>query len=279
MTLRTGYVASSSNVFTISGNPAPAVTQDTDHGGLIVWNGTKFDIFPGLAAGSYPVVMTAASTISPNANFTFTVNVSDVIDNGTFRISASSDAGSSISPSGTVNVTGSTSKTFTFSAKAGFVVSAVIVDGVPQSQALIASGSYTFNNVMANHSISVVSRDAASVGLVIEIEEGKGNVEYSTDGGETFKPYSPGAGIPENSSVVFRAVAGDGNTFVKWVVGDDIFTTEEITLTVTGSILTLQVFFEGKGGDGDNTTMIIIIIVVVLLIAAVVAVIFVKKKA
>ena len=75
----------------------------------------------------------------------------------TYYITATADSGSTISPSGTVAVQGGESKTFIFSAKSGYHITSVLVDGVPQPQSVIDSGSYTFHNVNMNHTIEVKS--------------------------------------------------------------------------------------------------------------------------
>jgi hypothetical protein len=75
MSLQTGYAATSSNVFTVSGNPAPTVTKSGN--ASITWNNStkKLDIAAGLGAGSYPVVLTASNGVNPNATITFTLTV------------------------------------------------------------------------------------------------------------------------------------------------------------------------------------------------------------
>ncbi|MCL2295755.1 MAG: InlB B-repeat-containing protein, partial [Methanomassiliicoccaceae archaeon] len=74
-----------------------------------------------------------------------------------YRITATADDGSSIDPSGIVNAAGGSNKTFVFSAKAGYRITAVYVDGVAVSHQELASGAYTFYNIRSNHSINVVS--------------------------------------------------------------------------------------------------------------------------
>jgi outer membrane lipoprotein-sorting protein len=65
-------------------------------------------------------------------------------------ITASADGNGTISPSGSVTVASCASQTFTITPNSGYLVSSVMVDGVDQG----AITSYTFNNVIANHSIS-----------------------------------------------------------------------------------------------------------------------------
>ena len=62
MTLVQGYAATSTSVFTVAGDPVPAVAK-TSGNDAIAWNGStrKLDIAAGLPAGTYPVVLTATS--------------------------------------------------------------------------------------------------------------------------------------------------------------------------------------------------------------------------
>ena len=73
-----------------------------------------------------------------------------------YYITATSDPGSMIDPSGVVIVSKGNDRTFIFSAIAGFTISEVRIDGLhPLTKAEIDLGQYTFFNVMANHTIEV----------------------------------------------------------------------------------------------------------------------------
>ena len=74
-----------------------------------------------------------------------------------YSINASADSGSEITPSGTVKVLYGHDGVFKFSAKPGYKITAVKVNGDPISSAELASGEYTFRNVKSNHTIEVVS--------------------------------------------------------------------------------------------------------------------------
>jgi uncharacterized repeat protein (TIGR02543 family) len=80
----------------------------------------------------------------------------------TYFITASSDTGSMISPTGTVSVTGGTDMAFVFSAKDGYGISAVYVDDVAIPSEELASGKYTFHDVNSNHTIRVESKLGSS---------------------------------------------------------------------------------------------------------------------
>ena len=67
-----------------------------------------------------------------------------------FTIRARAGAGGYISPNGAVGVDSGTNKTFGINAKNCYTIADVLVDGVSQG----AIGTYTFNNVIAPHTIS-----------------------------------------------------------------------------------------------------------------------------
>jgi len=75
MTLTAGYAATSTDVYTLTGNPAPNISVFGDP--KIAWNNStkKLDIAAGLAAGSYPVTLTAFNGTPPDAPLTFTLTV------------------------------------------------------------------------------------------------------------------------------------------------------------------------------------------------------------
>ena len=79
MTLAQDYAATSTGVFTVTGTPAPTVTK-TDGDAKITWNNAtkKLDVAAGLAAGTYPVVLTATSG-TETATLTFTLTVTPAI--------------------------------------------------------------------------------------------------------------------------------------------------------------------------------------------------------
>jgi len=85
--------------------------------------------------------VTSNHTIS--ATFTATTTTSS------YAITASAASGGSISPAGTVTVSGGSSKTFTMKPNYRYRVSKVEVDGVSKG----AISSYTFYNSAANHTI------------------------------------------------------------------------------------------------------------------------------
>jgi len=82
MSLTQGYVATSSEAFTITGVPAPTVTK-TSGDAKITWNNAtkKLDIAAGLMAGTYTVILKAVNRKTPDAMFTFTLTVKENDEN------------------------------------------------------------------------------------------------------------------------------------------------------------------------------------------------------
>ncbi|MDR0523734.1 MAG: InlB B-repeat-containing protein [Candidatus Methanoplasma sp.] len=72
-----------------------------------------------------------------------------------YTITALSDSMTLISPSGSVRVLPGSDAAFSFSARQGYLVSSVEVDGVPLSSEEVSLGSYSFRSVSSNHTISV----------------------------------------------------------------------------------------------------------------------------
>lgn len=118
----------------------------------------------GLGTGTYDETLTVTGTNGGNSaqasvSLTFTVEQPYIPPVVTYYINAGAGENGSISPSGRVAVPAGGSRTFTITADEGYVVADVLVDGVSVGPV----GSYTFSNVRANHTISVIFRDADGV--------------------------------------------------------------------------------------------------------------------
>ena len=110
----------------------------------------------GLTAGTDYVVRVKAICENGNesawsAEIPFTTWAADVI---TYTITASASGPGTITPNGTVTVQEGDNATFTFAANANAVVAQVLVDAAVITTP--ADNSYTFSNVVANHTIEVV---------------------------------------------------------------------------------------------------------------------------
>jgi len=136
-------------------------------GGIAVMGGTNktFTITPN---ANYQVadVLVDGNPVGAVTSYTFSNVTADHTISATFellpyRITASAGANGTITPSGTVYMAEGGSQKFTFTPNAGYGVWRRTVDGVEGS-----SSSYTFNNVQADHTISVTfgPRITASAG-------------------------------------------------------------------------------------------------------------------
>ena len=76
LTLAESYAATSTGVYTFTGDPAPTVTK-TSGDPKITWNSSalKLDVVPGLAVGTYPITLTASNGVLPNATHNLTLTV------------------------------------------------------------------------------------------------------------------------------------------------------------------------------------------------------------
>jgi hypothetical protein len=141
------------------------VTSSAGTGGTISPSGTitlaagtsqTFSIIPqgGYKISSVTVDGTSVGAVSsytfPNISRDHTISAtfSQIVS---YTISASTQQGGIISPSGNVVVPTGGSQTFTLGAQTGYTVQQVVVDGVNRG----VLTAYTFSNVVANHSISV----------------------------------------------------------------------------------------------------------------------------
>ncbi len=82
-------------------------------------------------------------------------------DGATYTITATAGANGKITPSGAVNVPEGDNKTFTFSANSDYEIYQVLIDST-NNPAAVAAGSYTFEDVTANHSIHVTFKTIGS---------------------------------------------------------------------------------------------------------------------
>ncbi|MCL1978729.1 MAG: hypothetical protein FWG60_01025, partial [Methanomassiliicoccaceae archaeon] len=163
-----------------------------------------------------------------------------------YYITATADSGSTISPAGKIAVQPGANMKFAFSAKEGFRIVEVLVDGKPLSQSAIDSGSYTFTKVNMNHSIVVksIAGPRTDITLRIDVMEGSGYAEYSVNGGP-FIRYTGVVALPDHSDIVVRAYADDGYSFDRWETPAKE-RSSEISFSDLGAPLYLELYFKEK---------------------------------
>ena len=143
------------NTYTISASAGTGGTI-TPSGSISVNHGAS-RIFSISANTGYTITDVTVDGVSVGAvssytfsNVTANHTISATFSLKTYTISASAGTGGAISPSGNILVNHGGNQTFTITPGAGYRIATVTVDGVPVG----ATGSHTFTNVMANHSIS-----------------------------------------------------------------------------------------------------------------------------
>jgi hypothetical protein len=132
-----------------NGSISPPTTQTVNFG-----TNTTFTITPNVG---YHVVDVLVDTISQGAitSFTFTNvqanhTISATFSINTYTLAPTAGPNGAISPPTTQTVNAGTNTTFTITPNAGYHVVSVLVDSVSQG----AITSFTFTNVLANHTIS-----------------------------------------------------------------------------------------------------------------------------
>ena len=145
-----------SSVGTTGGTISPVGTINVSHG-----EDRSFTITPDQGFRIVSVIVDGVNVGVPTvypfyhvvANHTIVAN----FERAAYSIVSSSDANSTIVPEGTTWVNAGTSQTYYFAAAGNnYTITQVIVDGANNTQA-VADGYYTFSNVTASHTISVVS--------------------------------------------------------------------------------------------------------------------------
>ena len=195
-----------------------------------------FNFYPN---GGYQIndVLANGSSVGSVASYQFpalganaTVNVSfSQIPAGTFIVSASAGVGGTISPNGTSNYSAGASATYTITADNCYTIKDVLVDGVSVG----AVGTYTFNNIQANGTITAsfqittynVTVTASAGGSVTcgtyTVPAGQTVVVPVNCGDQPVFTFYPDNGYQIGSVVVNNSNVGTASTYQMPTVGAD----------------------------------------------------------
>ncbi|MDR1690474.1 MAG: InlB B-repeat-containing protein, partial [Candidatus Methanoplasma sp.] len=183
-----------------------------------------------------------------------------------YMITSSSDSGSNITPNGMTQIISRGSQTYMFSAKPGNTISSVLVDGTPLTPEQVESGTYTFRNVLSNHSIEVITGEPAV--LDITVGYGIGEIWYSING-SPFTEYVSPVTLPHHADVSVTAYAGDGYEFRNWWNDGITYDQETISFNDVMTPLYLEVYFyDEQYGQISNGNTLWLIIGAMILVAA-----------
>jgi hypothetical protein len=215
---------------------------------FLTWVMNTGTIPPGASLTDNPLSLTLTEKYNITAKFGLPVRY--------YYITATSDSGSTVSPSGKTTVLRGSDQTFTFSANSGYIITSVTIDGVPLTQAQIDLGSYTFTNVIANHFIDVYTTNNF-ITLTVKIVEGSGSVDYSLNG-RTTTEYTTVVPMPSPSTVSLYAYAASGYTFAEWDTSTTKYTDPEVSFNNWTSSIYIEVHFvsgnsSGGGGPGGGS--------------------------
>ena len=204
---------------------------ETNGSATYTWTG----LTPETAYGWYAKVTNAKNGVTKTEAQSF------VTEAAPFTITATAGIGGTINNVGETTVVKGASMTYTVKADEGYKILTVLVDG--QVVELI-DGTYTFENVVADHSITVVfgrmsASEDSSAGSEDSTTDSDDNKDENVD---NLTPQAPGAG--DNSGK------------------------EEVTETTPLS----------PGQTGDNSNPIPYIMVLILAVVAGCATLFIKKK-
>ena len=129
-----------------------------------------------------------------------------------YTITATAGENGSISPAGAVSVREGRSQTFTFKADAGYEIDTVLIDGAP---AAVTNGQYTFENVTADHTISVSYKVLDLGGVAFKLADtltaGKDYLIVSVSSGSGYVLTNPGgtSGGASLGSAAVTILTGD----------------------------------------------------------------------
>lgn len=171
--------------------------------GVLTYNHGTTQIFTFTANATYQIsTITVDGTLITNVpSYTFT-NITanhtiavtfELIPVNQHTITASAGANGTITPNGIVNVIAGNDKTFTIAPSTGYHIDSVLVDGLFNATAT-NSGTYTFTNVTANHTISAsfaintytITATAGTNGMITP--SGTVTVNYATNASFTASP-------------------------------------------------------------------------------------------
>ena len=148
LTLTGTVVPSNASVQTIAWSVKDAgTTFATIDGNTLTTKGT----------GTVVVTATISNGLGPGKDFKKDYVINSSSNPSVVIITATCDSNSTINPNGPQVVSKGGNQSFTFSAKSGYMISSVTVDGVALSQAQMDIRSFTFANVTVDHTIEVKS--------------------------------------------------------------------------------------------------------------------------
>ncbi|MGA2242279.1 MAG: metallophosphoesterase, partial [Verrucomicrobiota bacterium] len=155
----------------------------------------------------------SSSSTAGTVNYSYTIAPNGPAETN-YTITATAGANGSISPSGAVGVPTGSNQSFTITPNGGYVVADVLVDDISQG----AVTSYSFTNVVADHTISASFAVVASGGVITYLGD-VGGVSSNTLG--TNLNIAVGAGgVAAGNTIVVGFASRGSSTYTAPVVTD-----------------------------------------------------------
>ena len=245
------FAAAAPSTYTITssaganGSISPSPSATVSSGG-----GQTFTITPNTGYKVATVTVDGTALSSPVTTYTFSNVTANHSISATFTaangltITSSAGANGSITPSGTVSVNSGASQAFTMTANANYHIADVVVDSVhlgPQSTPY----TYTFNNVTASHTISVLFGrvvNVSSTAQLVSAFSGQQQGDEIVIAPGTYTLSSPLAGISVNNLYIHGST---GNRADVIIVGD----------AMSSSAAVNYIFYFPQGAYGQYTTI------------------------
>ena len=156
-------IQNSATIFTITssagsgGNVTPLGNTSVDQGNsqdFTITPNTGYQIENITVDGNSVVVTSPAGQTYTFTNVTADHNITATFSIIQLSITASTSANGTITPSGNVLVNYGSNKSFTITPNSGYMIESISVDGNPVTVTSTSGQTYTFTNVITNHSIS-----------------------------------------------------------------------------------------------------------------------------
>jgi hypothetical protein len=236
----------------------PSTVQTVGSGGSVTFT---FSANTGHILSSVLIDGVADDAALASGTYTFSdIQADHVIDvvatsvppasgDGDLTITAVADSGSSIDPDGSVIVSPGGSMTFTYSAKPGYVIVNIRIDGV-NDPVLASSDSYTFTDVRSNHVILVCS-EPESLYVIVDVVGGNGTPEYHIGSSSAYAEFYREQPVAYHADVYVTIDLADGYGFVGWTGEVDSKDIELHFPDVTHTIY-LTAHLESNGGTGNG---------------------------
>jgi hypothetical protein len=286
------YVYNGASVFNFATLPLISGSGE-DHADIFpIGNGLILvgDIADGVSSGYYAIyqnLVQIASFVGPDTHFSDNHVVVDSLGNIiiggendlnsptyqaeltvitpsnvlTNTITASSDGGSTISPSGSINALSGSTETFAISPDLGYTLSEVVVNGMNQG----ALTSYTFPDVSGSGTISVISAGEATVSITFTSSSATGSGFITVNSVAEATPYTISSAVVGSTYTITantpaNTVTGQSQyAFIQWSstsIGTSSSASITYTVPVSGETVTAsfqnQYYLTVTGGSSPT---------------------------